>query len=130
MKTIAGFANSDEGGILLLGVTDDNEIIGIDDDIMTMKKPDKDGYRLYVLQEIEKYFSKIFVINFIKIKYYEVDSKTLMVLNISPSNESIFFESKDGKNLSPKFFIRIDNSTKELIGQELSNYVIQQFGKN
>ncbi len=130
MKTIAGFANSDEGGILLLGVTDESEIIGIDDDIMTMKKPDKDGYKLYVLQEIEKYFSKIFVINYIKIKYYEVDSKTLMVINVSPSNEETFFENKDGKNLSPKFFVRIDNSTKELTGRELSSYIIQQFGKS
>jgi len=32
--------------------------------------------------------------------------------------------------LPPKFFVRIDNSTKELTGREMASYIIQQFGKN
>ena len=37
LKTIAGFLNGD-GGTLLIGVTDDKQIIGLENDYKTLKK--------------------------------------------------------------------------------------------
>lgn len=40
-KTVAGFLNSD-GGVVLIGVDDSAEPIGLDDDLQYMKQPDLD----------------------------------------------------------------------------------------
>ena len=42
-KTIAGFLNG-EGGTLLLGVSDEGGITGIEDDLATLRRPNADGF--------------------------------------------------------------------------------------
>ncbi|KKL69002.1 hypothetical protein LCGC14_2119350, partial [marine sediment metagenome] len=54
IKTIAGFMNT-EGGTLLIGVTDDGEIIGVENDLKTLKKKDRDGYELLLNDLISSY---------------------------------------------------------------------------
>jgi Putative DNA-binding domain len=41
LKTVASFLNTEKGGTLLIGVTDDKEIIGLDLDYQTFSKPNK-----------------------------------------------------------------------------------------
>ena len=53
-KTIAAFMNS-EGGTLFIGVDDQGNVLGLDDDYRTLKKQDSDGFEIELRQSIEKY---------------------------------------------------------------------------
>jgi hypothetical protein len=44
LKTLAGFLNSPIGGTLLIGVADDGEVIGLEKDYQTLKRPDQDKH--------------------------------------------------------------------------------------
>ena len=47
LKTVAAFLNSD-GGTLLLGVSDDGTVLGLDHDYQTLQKKNADGYELFL----------------------------------------------------------------------------------
>ena len=50
IKCIAAFGNSETGGDLFIGVSDDGEVLGLDDDYQNLRKNgpvDKDGFELY-----------------------------------------------------------------------------------
>ena len=53
-KSIAGFMNSKLDGIILIGVTNDGQIIGLDNDLKVAdgSKPNKDGYELFLRNAI------------------------------------------------------------------------------
>ena len=51
IKTIAGFMNTN-GGKLLIGVDDNGNILGLNQDFETLKKPDTDGFEQYLMQLI------------------------------------------------------------------------------
>lgn len=46
-KTVAAFLNA-EGGTLLIGVDDDGRVLGLADDLATLKTPDADRYELWL----------------------------------------------------------------------------------
>ncbi|WP_417379076.1 helix-turn-helix domain-containing protein [Gimesia sp.] len=52
VKTIAGFLNHD-GGDLLVGVADDGSIVGLEDDYATLRKKDRDGFELLLMQLVK-----------------------------------------------------------------------------
>ena len=47
VKTVAAFMNN-EGGTLLIGVSDSGEVLGLQDDYQTLNKPNRDGYELFL----------------------------------------------------------------------------------
>ncbi|MEZ5341782.1 MAG: putative DNA binding domain-containing protein [Acidimicrobiales bacterium] len=49
LKTVAAFLNSYDGGTLLVGVTDDGEIAGLENDFATLRKEGKDDADLFLL---------------------------------------------------------------------------------
>lgn len=85
-KTVAGFLNSD-GGVLLIGVLDDGTIYGIENDIKTLGRKDKDGFEQTLVQIAADYLGAEFY-QYIKISFQEKEAKTICVVNIdrSPTN--------------------------------------------
>lgn len=53
-KTIAAFLNC-EGGNLLIGIDDNMNALGLDNDLSTLKKADLDSFELQLLEVIKKY---------------------------------------------------------------------------
>jgi hypothetical protein len=54
-KTVAGLMNF-EGGTLLIGVADDGSILGIEHDLKTLKRADRDGFEQALRQVLVDYF--------------------------------------------------------------------------
>lgn len=115
-KTISAFLNSD-GGNLFIGVDDDQNALGLNDDISTLKKQDIDGFELQLIEIIKKYIGKEFS-SHIKIKFPEYDKKIICQVSVSPSSRPVFvkFESKED------FFIRAGCSSQPLSREEQSAY--------
>ena len=57
LKTISAFSNAD-GGKLLIGVTDEGEIIGLESDYNTLKEPNKDHFELHFRNLVNDAFGK------------------------------------------------------------------------
>jgi predicted HTH transcriptional regulator len=122
-KTISAFLNSN-GGNLFIGVDDDQNALGLYDDISTLKKKDVDGFELQLIEVIKKYIGKEFS-SHIKISFPEYDKKYICRLSISQSSKPVFvsFEGKED------FFIRSGCSSQPLSREEQSAYEKEHWRK-
>lgn len=121
VKTIAGFLNSN-GGTLFIGVDDNKNIVGITQDLNTLRKKSHDGFQLFIGDLISQKIGKQYN-NYIKIKFPEIKGRTICVLFIEKSKIEAFVK-ENGKNI---FYIRSSNSTRELDAKEAFGYILINF---
>jgi len=118
VKTIAGFLNS-EGGKLIIGVSDVGEILGIENDIKTLKKKNTDGVQQLLISLINDYLGPEYN-SYIKINFEKIKDKYVSEVNVENSPGPIFVK---GDNNKKEFYIRAGNSTKLLDSEETHNYI-------
>jgi hypothetical protein len=117
IKTIAGFLNS-EGGTLLIGVSDDGNVIGIEKDLETLKKKDIDGFQQLLVHLITNYLGVEYV-SYIKINFEEVNGKKVCIVKVDNSPQPVFVKEQNIK----EFYIRAGNLTKLLDSEKTYNYI-------
>lgn len=92
VKTIAGFANSNYGGTLLIGVADDGSAHGLEDDFATFSKRgqrgDHDLWGQHLKNLIRARLGE-FAMTLIEWEFHTVDSKQLARISIEPSPHPI-----------------------------------------
>jgi hypothetical protein len=115
-KTISAFLNSN-GGNLFIGIDDDQNALGLNNDISTLKKQDTDGFELQLIEVVKKYIGKEFS-SHLKIGFLEYDREKICLISVSPSSSPVFvsFEGKED------FFIRSGCSSQPLSREEQSAY--------
>ena len=115
-KTISAFLNSN-GGNLFIGIDDNQNSLGLSDDIGTLKKQDIDGFELQLIEVIKKYIGKEFS-SHIRITFPEYDQQNICRISVSQSSRPVFvrFEGKED------FFIRSGCSSQPLRREEQSVY--------
>lgn len=115
-KTIAAFMNTD-GGLLIIGVADNLEVLGLDVDIQTMKKQNIDGFELHLIEIIKKFIGAEFSA-YMKISFPEIEGTQVCMVKVSKSSRPIFteFEGKED------FFIRVGCSSQPLGREKQSQY--------
>ncbi|WP_082422421.1 helix-turn-helix domain-containing protein [Aquimarina longa] len=119
-KTIVGFMNA-KGGKLVLGVDDDGNILGLENDFKTLKHKNRDGYEREIFRIIstqlghEACFSN-------HISFYVVNEKDICVIDIETSKEPVYV--KDGT--STTFYVRTGNATYPLTVKETVDYLKTQ----
>jgi hypothetical protein len=118
LKTLSGFLNSHIGGTLLIGVADDGEIIGLDKDYATLKKPNQDGFEQALMTAISANLGAD-LCQFVHILFHVIDDKEVCRLIVSPSTRPVFLEQGN----TPKFFVRTGGATRDLNIQEALDYV-------
>lgn len=123
LKTIAGFSNA-VGGTLLIGVSDDKKIIGLQDDYNTLKRKDRDGFMQY-LSKIITYNLGNNIMQNLSIKIINYESKEICRVDVSPDKNPVFISQK-GKD---EFFIRTANITIPLSVKETYQYLQRRNSK-
>ena len=118
LKTIVAFMNSN-GGTLLIGVSDNKEILGIQKDIETLKKKDDDGFQQLIISLFNSHIGATNSEN-LSISFEEVQGKKVAVVKIKPSNKGVFLDSDE-------FYIRSGNTSKKLNNKETQEYIRQHF---
>lgn len=116
-KSIAGFLNT-QGGVLLIGVSDDGSILGIENDINCLKRRDRDGFQQAFTQSIINYLGVEFG-GYIQISFTERDKKTVCVVKVESSPKPVFLEDKGEK----EFYIRLGNTTRSLDIEKAYEYI-------
>lgn len=118
LKTIAGFLNA-KGGSLLIGVADDGEKLGLDADGF----PNEDKMGLHLINLVKDRIGEIYL-PYVHPHFEEEDGFRVLAVRCEKGPKPAFV--KDG-NLQ-RFFVRGGNSTVELQGSSVMDYVQQRFG--
>jgi hypothetical protein len=115
-KTIAAFMNS-EGGDLFIGVDDNQNMLGLAEDISTLSKSNIDGFELHLIEIIKKYIGAG-LLSHIKISFPIVEDIQICRIKISKSSKPVFTQH-EGKE---DFFVRSGCSSQPLGREEQSAY--------
>lgn len=117
-KTIAAFLNS-LGGTLLIGVTDDGNVCGIEHDFTTLgSKANRDGFELTLRTAINGQLGEE-IGPFIEVTFGGVAEKTIAVVSCEPYHRPVFLE--DGGQR--EFYVRSGNSSVPLDVKEANEYI-------
>lgn len=125
MKTLAGFFNSYIGGTLLIGIADNGEILGLEKDYQTLKKPDQDGFEQTLMTAISTHLGAD-LCPLVHVLFHKLDDKDVCRVIVSPANRPVFLSLV---NNTPKFFVRTGGGTRDLNVQEALEYVAGRWKK-
>jgi hypothetical protein len=117
-KTIAGFLNA-KGGTLLLGVSDDGQILGLEADYKTLsKRPDRDGYQQFLVNLLSSTMGKE-TCSFLSISFQPIDGSEVCVFRVEASPKPVYLA--DGA--VSRFYLRTGNTTQELNTKDAVAYI-------
>lgn len=116
-KIIVGFLNT-KGGILLIGITDDKAVLGIEKDIETLPKKSKDSFLRHFTQILNEKIG-INYARFIKVSLIKHQKKNICLVDVSPSLEPAYLK----KNDNDEFYIRVEALTRALKLSEAVKYI-------
>jgi len=118
LKTIVAYLNTD-GGILLVGVSNSGEVLGIKNDAF----PNEDRFLLHFKQLIKQHIGLNYA-PMIEYTLVPVSGKEVLEIDCKKSDEAVFL--KTDKN-DEEFYIRIGPSSERLAGSKLIEYVNRRY---
>jgi len=113
LKSLAGFLNNKDGGTLLIGVADNGQIIGLENDYQTLKKQNQDGFEQVIMTAIAANLGAD-LCSHVSILFHVIDNKTICRLIVSPSARPVFINQGN----TPKLYVRTGGATRDLNIQE------------
>ena len=109
LKSVSAFANG-EGGTLIFGVSDDDQIVGLSDAESDAEK---------ISEEIK---SKLDPVPAVNLEYKELDGKKLVLLQVYPGQETPYYYIGDKQRLA---FIRVGNESVTADRIQLKSLVLK-----
>ena len=127
LKTIAAFSNA-SGGTLIMGVDDDLNIIGLENDYRTLNNGNKDEFELHLRNLVNKSYGVEFATNNLDVQFPLVEDQEICVVTILGGIRPLYTEvsDKNGQK-SKKFYVRSGNSSQEIDITEVASYINQRF---
>ena len=119
LKTVVAFLNT-EWGILLVGVNDDGNITGLDEEINKFHK-NLDKFLLHFKNLIKVRIGEEFY-PFIEYKAIHVDGKLILIVECEESPSPCYLDNKD-------FYVRTNPATDKLEGPRLVEYIRNHFNQ-
>ncbi|MCY4303483.1 MAG: DUF262 domain-containing protein [Aestuariivita sp.] len=130
LKAIAAFNNGHgDGGILIIGVDDDRNILGLENDLSTLKGDDADAYELHLRNLVNSEYGVEYGASNIKIEFPKISDQMVCKVTISKGYSPLFLKDldKDGRKIE-KFFVRSGNTSSPIEKpSEISNYISNRF---
>ena len=125
-RAIAGFANSEIGGFLFIGIDSNGVIRGIQNDMQYGKFNNyEDDFGRHIASYLVVAFGDAaFVSTKIKVGFRKIDDKTICIIQVIPSDREIFRRSK---GIDPEFYLRVGPQTLKLTGLDMSEYIKRRF---
>lgn len=117
MKTLAGFMNG-EGGSLIIGVSDDGEITGLEHDYKILKKKDRDGFEQALMAAVASKLGTD-VCQYVHPVFHNTTGKDVCRIIVRPSHRPVYI--KEGSDM--RFYLRTGVSTRGLNIQEAVEFI-------
>jgi hypothetical protein len=121
VKTVAGFMNNN-GGILLIGVNDSGLVIGIENDLRTLSKKDRDGYELFLTNLVAKSMGAERV-SAVSVSFHDIDEATICMVKVEPSPRPVYVTEGNER----RFYARLGNSTRPLTTEAAVKYIAERW---
>ena len=113
LKSVSAFANG-EGGTLIFGISDDDEIVGL---------ADAEGDAEKISEDIK---SKLDPVPAVNLEPKEIDGKKLVLLHVYPGQETPYYYIGDKQRLA---FVRIGNESVTADRIQLKSLVLKGSGR-
>jgi hypothetical protein len=128
VKTVVGFLNSENGGTLIIGISDSKEVLGLQADYASFKgaKHDRDVFELRLRQILMDVIGVRRCARWVKTGFCSLLGKELCVVTVAPSSDPVFI--KDGTGV-PQLYVRVGNSTRAFGVQEALTYAEDRWGR-
>ena len=127
LKTIAAFSNG-SGGTLIMGVEDDLNIIGLENDYKTLRNGTKDEFELHLRNLVNNAYGVEFATNSLTVLFPEVEDTEICTIEIKQGLKPLYSEVSDKNgNRSKKFYVRSGNSSQAIDITEVASYINQRF---
>jgi len=121
MKNIVAFLNSG-GGVVIIGVGDEGEILGIEPDLRTLQKQNLDGFENMLNMAFRKMIGDEFRQN-VNVTFPEINGSMICRLTVSPASEPAYLLCQGDE----RFYIRAGNASQPLPVSKATNYVRAHF---
>ncbi len=132
LKTVAAFLNSYDGGTLLIGVTDDGGVVGLENDFATLRKDGKDDADLFLLHVNNLMRSSMgpAAITNVYTEIVEWGGEAVCRMHVKPSGfpvEATVKVQENGPNVTKTVtYVRINNATHEFKDEDEKQKFIAQ----
>lgn len=113
LKSVSAFANG-EGGTLIFGISDDDQVSGM---------ADAEGDAEKISEDIK---SKLDPVPSVNLEYKEVDGKKLVLLHVYPGQETPYYYIGDKQRLA---FVRVGNESVVADRIQLKSLVLKGSGR-
>ncbi len=111
-----------------MGVNDDMEVIGLENDYETLKDGTKDGFELHLRNLVNKTYGVEFASSNLTISFPVIEDIEICVVEITPGKKPLFTDVTDSHGMkNEKFYLRSGNSSPELPVREIASYVRSRF---
>lgn len=124
LKSLAGFLNSNQGGTLLIGVADNGDIFGLENDYQTLKKQNQDGFEQAVMTAIAANLGAD-LCSHVSILFHVIANKTICRLIVSPSARPVYINQGN----TPKLYVRTGGATRDLNIQEALEFAPMRWNR-
>ena len=123
VKTIAGFLNKD-GGTLLIGVSDEGQPVGIENDLQIWSKGPRgarDSFENALTTLFEETMGRAATVSHLHVSWESIDGKEICRIDAGRSLEPVFVKNKETK--ATDFYVRMNNSTRALTTEDALRYI-------
>jgi hypothetical protein len=127
VKTIVGFMNSENGGTLVIGMSDSKEVLGLQADYASLKslKSGRDVFELTLRQILIAAIGERRCTRWVKASFCSLLGKEICLVTVAPSSDPVFL--KDETSV-PQLYVRVGNSTRTFGVQEALAYAEDRWG--
>lgn len=127
LKTICAFANTN-GGTLIIGVKDDQEIFGLEQDYNSFKKnQNRDEFAKFFDTKVSEYFGNSFSSTFLEKEFIKFPKGDLLIVNVKPSSEEVHILRNEMGEKEESIYVRNLASSEKLKGKELAKFIRTKF---
>jgi Putative DNA-binding domain len=116
-KTMAAFLNC-SGGTLLIGVSDGGEVLGIDRDLASLKRPNRDGMEQAIRTTLGNYLGYE-TSPCVSVGFADIEARTVVRLDCEHHMAPVFFRDSDRQ----QFFVRDGNVSRPLDLRAAHEYI-------
>lgn len=121
VKSVAGFLNKD-GGTLLIGVADNNELTGFERDLALFKSGRQgphDAFELWFTGVLDESIGAASTASFVRAGFEVVSDKDVFRIDVLPSDKPVYVKWESDEF----FFVRTNNRTRRMKTQDAANYI-------